>query len=271
MRHSRSESISACVACAVALAASACASARAPVREPSTAEPAPASAAPAPAPAAPRPTMADASAACERVQENAEIPVTCRTDYIDDVPSMLVGFRSIDEANAWLGDFARTIGEPFCAAANQSGRPARVYMAIGSGDERRGRRFSCELGKWGDWFSLAERGETTPATLTDAIAACRRVQDDEELPISCNLDDLGGVPAIIVGFPSNEDTERYLSVMAQQVGEPFCDAANLAGRRAAFIITVANAQARPFDCGQQRWGEWFSISAAPDLTRGTIH
>jgi hypothetical protein len=262
MRPSRSESISGC-ACACALAMSACASTQVPAREPSAAEPAPAVAAP--------PTMADASAACDRVQENAEIPVTCRTDYIDDVPSMLVGFRTIDEANAWLGDFARKIGEPFCAAANQSGRPARVYMAIGSGDERRGRRFSCELGKWGDWFSLAERGETTPSTLSDAIAACRRVQDDEELPISCNLDDLGGVPAIIVGFPSSEDTERYLSVMAQQVGEPFCDAANLAGRRAAFIITVANAQARPFDCGQQRWGEWFSISTAPDLTRGTMH
>jgi hypothetical protein len=262
MRHRRSESISARAACALALLTGACASTQSPAREPST---------PAPAPAAPKQTMADASAACDRVQQNARIPVTCRTDYIDDVPSMLVGFRNLDEANAWLGDFARQIGEPFCAAANETGRPARVYMAIGSGDDRRGRRFSCELGKWGDWFSLAERGEATPTTLTAAIDACRRVQDDEELPIACNLDDLGGVPAIIVGFPSSEDAEHYLAEMAQQVGEPFCDAANLAGRRAAFIITIANAQARPFDCGLQRWGEWFSISTAPDLSRGTMH
>jgi hypothetical protein len=270
MRPSRSESFSAC-ACVLALVASACAATQAPAREPDAVEPERADAARAEPLSRPHPTMADASAACDRVQENTEIPVTCRTDYIDDVPSMLVGFRNLDEASLWLGDFARQIGEPFCAAANQSGRPARVYMAIGMGEERRGRRFSCELGKWGDWFSLAERGQASPSTLSDAIAACRRVQEDESLPIACNLDDLGGVPAVIVGFPNREDAERYLSVMAQQVGEPFCDAANLAGRRAAFIITVANANARPFDCNQQRWGEWFSISAAPDLSRGSMH
>jgi hypothetical protein len=273
MRNTLSKRISVSVApsyMAWLITLAGCAPARPPVSAPTAAAEAAGAQPSEPSPRADA-TLAEASAACDRVQENAEIPVTCRTDYIDQMPSMLVGFRSIDEANAWLGPFARDIGQPFCEAANRSQRPASVYMAVGSGDDRRGRRFSCELGTWGEWFSLAEPDVAKPQTIAEAIQACNRVQADEGIPIACATDYLDGVPAMIVGFRTSEEADKYLSAMAQQVAKPFCDAANRANRRAALIITVAGSYARPFDCEQQRWGEWFSIPARSDTSRGTMH
>jgi hypothetical protein len=205
------------------------------------------------------------------MQGSASTPVTCRTDYVDDVPSMLVGFRNLEEANAWLRPFAEQVGEPFCEAANRDRRPARVYMAVGMGEDRQARRFSCELGHWGEWFSLAEAQPVKPQTIAEAIQVCQHVQADEAVPISCSTDYLDGVPAMIVGFRNGEEAEQYLGAMAERVAEPFCDAANRANRRAALIVTVANEYARPFDCEQQRWGEWFPIASQPDLSRGTMH
>lgn len=270
MRQTRSESISACVgrACAIALCTSACSGKQAPVHEPRADAPAPAEHQSAGAPTA---TLDEVSARCETMQRSAEIPVTCQTDTIDEVPSMLVGFRSMDEANTWLGPFSEQIGKPFCDAAGHSGRPGRVYMAIGTGEERRGRRFSCELGQWGEWFPLSAHTGAMRPTLRDVVATCRRVQESDEIPITCVVDELGGMPTIIVGFGTKEDAEQNLGTMVQQVGDPFCKAANEAGWRAVFIVTIGNAEARPYDCAGEHWGEWFAMTPSPDLSRGRMH
>lgn len=270
MRQSRSGSFFARVGCGyvVAFVLGACSSQQASPQAPPAAEAARRGREPAQAPAA---TMAEVKARCESVQESAEIPVMCQTDTIDDVPSMVVGFRNLEEASSWLGHFERHIGEPFCAATSHGGHAGRVYMAVGIGEERLGRRFSCELGQWGDWFPLTAHTGAMRQTLREVAAACQGVQEDEELPITCVVDEIAGLPTIIVGFGTRQDAERGLDGMVTEIGEPFCDAANDAGQRALFVVTIANAEARPFDCAGQRWGEWFEIPASTDLSRGELH
>lgn len=210
------------------------------------------------------------------MQANSSIPVSCTTDYIDNVPSMVVGFRNVREAQDWLRPFAEQIGGPFCDAANRSGREARVYMTVGSGEHEQARRWSCELGKWGNWFST-NRASATPATPTtpatqppsaaaaatptmdDVVRVCKNVQANPQIPVSCVTDYVNGVPSVIVGFPSADEANDYMDQVAQKVAQPFCEAANRAGRRASFFITLAGAQARRYDCEGQSWSDWFPL------------
>ena len=235
--------------------------------------PGPSEAAPPPAKLA---TIAEASAACDQVQANVRIPVSCTTDYVDDVPSMIVGFRTAREAEEWLGPFAEHVGNPFCDAANRSGREARVYMTVGTGPAQQARRWSCELGKWSDWFATAPEppaAEPRPApteTIADAITACGHVQANREVPVTCHTEYVDGVASMIVGFPTTADAEKYMDAVAEQVAAPFCNAANSANRRASLFITLARAKARHYDCEQQRWGEWFELSQPRAVDRSSL-
>jgi hypothetical protein len=204
--------------------------------------------------------------------------VSCTTDYIENVPSMIVGFRTPEEAQQWLGPFAEQVGGPFCDAANRNGREARVYMTVGASERQRARMWSCELGKWSDWF--ATRSETpapapTPAaptpqeTIADAIRACSDVQSNRDLPVTCQTQYVNGVASMIVGFRTTDEAEAYMKQVAEQVAEPFCSAANRANRQASLFITLANSRARHYDCQQQTWSDWFELAQqkAPDRTR----
>lgn len=213
-------------------------------------------------------TIAEASAACERVHENRQVPVSCATDYVDAVPSIIVGFRDADDAQRWMRPFYERVAGPFCDAANRSGREARVYLTIGVGSAQRARRYSCEFGKWGEWFSAApgaaaatgvEVEAAPPQALADAVQACRAVQANREVPVSCGTRVVNGVPAMIVGFRSPDDVQTYLEPIATRVAGPFCDAANRLGRRAALYVMVAKSRARHFDCEAGEWGEWFEL------------
>jgi hypothetical protein len=215
-------------------------------------------------------SIADASAACERLQANSKIPVSCNTDYVDDVPSMIVGFRNVAEARQWLAPFAEGIGNAFCAAANRHGREARVYMTVGAGQEQTARRWSCELGKWGDWFANPPRpaGDQPPQTIAAAIAACNQVQANSEMPVSCRTDHVDGVPSMIVGFPTAAEVKAYMPQVAEQVAGPFCAAANRTNRRASLYMTMPG-RARHYDCELQRWGEWFEVKPNASDNRST--
>ncbi len=221
-------------------------------------------------------TIAEASAACERVQANLDLPISCTTDYVDNVPAMIVGFRNAREAEQWLGPFAEQVGDPFCAAANRSGREARVYLTVGTGTAQQARRWSCELGKWSDWFATASEPPASepppppPETIADAIRACGNVQANREVPVTCHTDYVNGVASMIVGFATSADAEAYLNAVAEQVAGPFCDAANRANRRASLFITLARAKARHYDCEQQRWGDWFDLSRPRARDRSSL-
>jgi hypothetical protein len=200
--------------------------------------------------------------------------VSCTTDYVENVPSMIVGFRSPEEAERWLAPFAEQVGGPFCDAANRNGREARVYMTVGANERQRARVWSCELGKWSDWFAAAETPAPAPApdpqeTIADAIAACSDVQSNRDLPVTCQTQYVNGVASMIVGFRSSDEAEAYMKQVAEQVAGPFCNAANRANRPASLFITLANSRARHYDCEQQTWSDWFELSQrkAADRTR----
>jgi hypothetical protein len=206
-------------------------------------------------------TIADASAACQRLQADAEIPVTCTTDYVENVPSMIVGFRSLEEARQYMAPFAEHIGNPFCEAAQRSGREARVYMTVGSGDAQRARKWSCELGKWGEWFAnLPPSDDASAQTIADAVRACDAVQANRDVPVSCHTADVNGMSAMIVGFANAEAAEAYMPQVAEHLAGPFCEAANGTNLRAALFITLGAARARHYDCQHQQWGDWFELS-----------
>lgn len=206
-------------------------------------------------------TLADASAACDRVQANFKVPVTCTTDYIDKVPAMVLGFRTVQEGQAWFDAVAEYASTPFCSAANRHGREARVYVTVPLRGEEHARMWSCELGKWGDWFSTSgvNAEGSSPQTIAEAVRACSNIQASHQVPVTCHTDEVNGEPSLIVGFPTAADATAYLAQVAEQVAQPFCDAANRLGRRASFFITLERSQARRFDCEQQQWGEWFEL------------
>jgi hypothetical protein len=107
--------------------------------------------------------VAEAVARCRRVHENATIPVACKLQVINDVPSMVIGFRNQQEAAEFLRPMAENVAGPFCDAANDSGQPASVAVVVA---KQTARLFDCAHGQWGEWFSLGG-GEDESAASAD--------------------------------------------------------------------------------------------------------
>jgi hypothetical protein len=100
-------------------------------------------------------TLAEAVRACQAIQRNADIPIACEVDYIEGMPSMMIGFASAEHANDYWEPMAKHVAEPFCRAANNSNRMALVLLVVG---KTAARPFICELDQWGDWIDLADAG-----------------------------------------------------------------------------------------------------------------
>jgi hypothetical protein len=96
-------------------------------------------------------------------------------------------------------------------------------------------------------------------TLVEAMVACKRLQNNRELPVGCRTEFVDDVPTLVLGFESAADAARYSSAMDAQLSLPFCEAAYRAGRTAALFALTANS-ARQFDCEHQQWGAWFELS-----------
>lgn len=78
---------------------------------------------PRPVQAPPTQTIADAVRACNNVQANRDVPVSCRTDNVDGVPSMIVGFPTAADAEAYMLQVDEQVAGPFCDAANRASVP----------------------------------------------------------------------------------------------------------------------------------------------------
>jgi hypothetical protein len=100
-------------------------------------------------------TLAEAVRACKAIQADADIPIACEVDYIQGMPSMMIGFASAEHANDYWEPIAKRVAEPFCRAANNSNRTALVLLVVG---KTAARPFICELDEWGDWIDLADAG-----------------------------------------------------------------------------------------------------------------
>jgi hypothetical protein len=214
------------------------------------------------------PTLAKAAAACRRLQDEHTIPVGCTTREVEGVPSMFIAFAERQAADRHLPHVASVVAGPFCDAANSSNRPASVYVAIQSW----AKRYNCELGQWGEWFSfhgnlaaLGQPGSTArsprsvEAAVADAVDRCRRVQESASIPVACKLQYLNKIPSMVIGFRNEQEAAEFMRPMAENVAGPFCDAANDSGQTAAVAVVVGRTTARLFDCENGRWGEWFSL------------
>jgi hypothetical protein len=109
---------------------------------------------------------------------------------------------------------------------------------------------------------LAGEGEA-PKTLLEAIVACRRVQDNQELRVGCSTEFIDGMLTMMVGFESPLDAAKYSGEMEARLSTPFCEAANGAGTSASVYVLVAYS-ARQFDCELGTWGSWFELVAEPE-------
>ena len=211
------------------------------------------------APTSPKAAITLASEMCAAVQANEQLPVSCETRFVGKVPSIIVGFRNVTEAQELIGPFARDIGMPFCEAANRMGREGRIYMMVGTGAERLGRRWNCELGMWGEWARV-DAAPQPEGRLDQAIEACKHAQTDESLPFGCRTEENEGVQSMFVSFKSDPDARQYFEGVVNQIAAPFCETANRAHVEAAVFITVAETRARRFDCKSGEWGEWFEVA-----------
>jgi hypothetical protein len=97
----------------------------------------------------------DPIVACYAVQRDRGIPVVCKTGLIENVPSMIIGFRSGRSAQSWIDPMLDAVAAPFCANATLADRPALVFFAFYRDEIARG--YNCNTGAWSPWFSTAGR------------------------------------------------------------------------------------------------------------------
>jgi len=204
-------------------------------------------------------TIADAVDACERVEKTPGTTVSCRVEYIDGVPSMVMGFRTQAEATSYLTPMAEQVAAPFCVAANSANRQAAVFIVVGG---KSARRYSCELSRWDDWFELTppKKSKPRPLTIAEAIAVCKEIQKDSSLPIGCATAYIRGTPSMVISFRNEKEADALLGAMANQVAGPFCEAANSSNRPAAVYMVIGGRHARPYSCEMADWGDWFELA-----------
>jgi hypothetical protein len=90
--------------------------------------------------------------ACERVQQDAGIPIGCSTQYSNGMTTMTIKFGDVSNADDLVTPMVESVAAPFCRGANQVNRAALVYFLFMHA--RRGRAFNCEADGWGEWFEL---------------------------------------------------------------------------------------------------------------------
>jgi hypothetical protein len=96
--------------------------------------------------------IAEAIEACRKLQNSREIPFSCGIEYIDNIPTMMVGFSDYPEMENWLTVFDEYISEPFCKSANQSNRQAVILVYLKSSGM--GNLYSCETRSLSGWIDL---------------------------------------------------------------------------------------------------------------------
>jgi hypothetical protein len=96
--------------------------------------------------------FSEALATCQRVQRDADLPVSCETQYTGSVPTMVVGFRDDEAADRLMNAVIDQVTAPFCEGAAVGHSSAVVYFVFFS--SHRGRGFNCTSNQWGEWFAF---------------------------------------------------------------------------------------------------------------------
>jgi hypothetical protein len=88
--------------------------------------------------------------------------VSCRTEYVNGVASMIVGFPTSEDAETYMKQVAERVAGPFCEAANRANRRAALFITLANA---RARHYDCERQTWSDWFELSQRNATDRISL----------------------------------------------------------------------------------------------------------
>jgi hypothetical protein len=105
-------------------------------------------------------------------------------------------------------------------------------------------------------------------SVSDAIAACNKIQKAQDLPVGCRLEYIDGKPAMFMAFADLQDAENWMGALAEHIAVPYCDSANRSGRE-AFVVALVDStdQGKLFRCETWEWGAWFALDSQEETTR----
>jgi hypothetical protein len=107
--------------------------------------------------------------------------------------------------------------------------------------------------------SETQEVDSKTLNIAETIQACKKIEQSQELPISCQFDYMDGIPSMVVSFHDLETAQYYWKDLSEYVAIPYCTAANSSNRQAAIFINLNNSKlARMFSCETSTWTEWFS-------------
>ena len=142
------------------------------------------------------------------------------------------------------------IQSTWSVAAGDPPGPCELVVVLASGLERRFR------------FTLGAPAAAAASPWDRALESCRRVQADDDLPMSCDVREIEGVPSLVIAFPSRQEVARYWDEVAQRIAEPFCQATE-GDEQGGVVLLVVGDSARPYDCEDDAWGEWIELEGPP--------
>lgn len=209
-----------------------------------------------------RATIADAVRNCRAIQNEERIPVSCGLDYIEGVPSMLIGFRSAEEMEQYGPAAGSTMGGPFCQAANDANRRAFVLLVL-NGESAS--VIDCEVMQVVSTISLKQEQE---APLDRAVRVCKSITADSALPVVCSLGLVDDTPSLIFSFSNARDMNTYLEQAEEAVALPFCEAANDAAESASVFVTVGRS-VKGLSCSRGEWSGWYAFQESQPTTPPT--
>lgn len=98
--------------------------------------------------------IADTIESCRDIEADEELPISCKFEYVEGSPAMVVTFADMAAAEYYWEDMSKYVAGPFCKAANSSNRHAVVFINLFG--PKQARLYSCEASSWSDWHSYEE-------------------------------------------------------------------------------------------------------------------
>jgi len=99
-----------------------------------------------------------------------------------------------------------------------------------------------------------------PKNISEAIKACRMLQETKKIPFSCGTQYVNGIPTMAVGFPDDNSVKAWLPAFSEMVGNPFCESASQTNRQALILVVIHSIKiANIYSCETKGLSGWFSL------------
>ncbi len=97
-------------------------------------------------------------------------------------------------------------------------------------------------------------------TISDAIAACKRIQQAQNIPVGCKTEYFDDKPAMFMVFNNSNDASQWIDALAEKIAVPYCNSANRSNRDAYVVSVIQQEQlGRIFRCESWEWDDWFTL------------